>query len=258
MSEIQADSAGSAGGQGATEGGSFGLSLTRLAEVFYAPVAMFRGMTSRWGWSDWLVPLLVGILVSTAASFVIVPHLDMETPAREQLEARGMSGEQLEQALAGQRAFFEGPFGKVIMLSNIVVYPIWMAIMGLIFWGAASAMGGRLSFGRVYSIYAYSWMPKLVEGLLLMFVLQGREAVRQDRLGSVLATNPASYLDPSTAGSPFYAVVSALNPFTLWVMALVALGLSEIGRLSRGAAFGVVIVLFAIYVALTAGWAAIF
>ncbi len=152
----------------------------------------------------------------------------------------------------------EGPLGQVMVFSNVITYPAILLILALIFWGGATVLGGSPGYGRVLAILAYSWLPKLLEGGLMVFVLQGREAVRPDRLAGVLATNPASYLDPAQGGTPLYAFMGALNPFTLWVMALVALGLSGAGRLSRGAAFTLVAALYAVWILIQMGWAAIF
>ena len=257
MSTPNMNSAGTGSAADVVKSG-FGVSLTRLAAVFYAPVEMFKDMARRFGWTDWLTPILVGIVVSVVVGFLVFPSLDLETGTREQLEAAGLSGEQVEQRIDAQKQFLEGPLGKVVMLSNIVVYPLTIMLLALIFWGGAAAMGAGIKYSRVVALMAYAWLPRLLEGALLVFVLQGRDPVRQDRLSGVLATNPASYLDVSQAGTPLYALMGALNPFTLWAMVLVALGLAGIGRLARGTAMTVVFGLYAVWVVILMGWAAIF
>ena len=244
-------------GEPGTGKSGFGVSLMRTAEVLYAPVEMFRKMTSQWGWSDWMVPILVGIVISMVVSGMIWPQLDMLTAQREALEARGIAQEQIETQMAATEQFFNGPLGNLLKFSQIIFYPATLALLALIFWGGASVMSGRISFGRTFSVVAYAWFPKVLEGILLIFVLQGREQVRADRLASVMATNPAYYLDVSQAGTPLYALFSSLNPFTLWSMALIALGLASVGKMSRGGAFMVVGGLFALWLVIQAGWAAV-
>ena len=240
-------------------GARFARCFQRMAQVFYAPTPMFRSLGRDSSWLDWSVPLTIGVVGTVIATLLIFPHLDTLTPTREALEARGTAPAAIEQQLEVQQQFMEGTFGSVILVAQGLFYPGFLAVLALVFWGGASAMGGRLTFGRTLSLLSYAWMVRFVEAFLIYMVLRGKpDPVRSDRVSTVLVTNPAAYLPVSQADTIFYAVVSSLNPFTLWVMFLVALGLSETGRLSRGAAFGVVAVLFGIWLAAVAGWTAIF
>lgn len=257
MTESTSTPAGMGGGAAGAEQSGFGVSLGRVAEVFYAPVAMFQNMATRWGWTDWLVPILVVIIVSVGISMYVIPHLDMVADTRAALEDRGIAPDQIELQISQQQQFFEGPFGMVIAFIPVISVPVSLLLLALIFWGAASVMGGRITFGRMFSVFGYAWGPKLVEGLLLLFVLQGREGVRPSRLPSLLATNPASYLDPSAAGTPLYAVLATFNPFTLWTMVLVALALAGMGKMSRGSAYVVVGGLYFVWILIQVGWAAV-
>ncbi|MCZ6599883.1 MAG: YIP1 family protein [Acidobacteria bacterium] len=247
---------GSDAGAGSEESG-FGLSLGRVAEVFYAPVAMFQSMASRWAWSDWMAPILVGVVISLVITGMVWPHLDLIAPTRDALESRGIAPDQIEQQVAAQEELFAGPFGTVIQYVQVVFYPLVLLVLALIFWGAASVMGGRLTLGRTFSILGYAWLPRVVEGLILIFVLQGREGVNPQRLPSLMVTNPASFLDPSAAGTPLYALLASLNPFALWSMILVALGLAGMGKMSRGSAYVMVGGLYAVWILIQLGWAAL-
>ena len=190
-------------------------------------------------------------------SSIIWPQLDLLTPQREALEARGIAQEQIETQMAATESFFQGPLGNLLKFSQAVFYPGTLLLLALIFWGGASVMGGSISFGRTFSVVAYSWFPRVLEAILYVFVLQGREQIRADRLPSAVATNPAYYLDVSQAGTPLYALASSLNPFVLWTLALVALGLAGVGKMSRNTAFMVVGGLFVLWLVIQAGWAAV-
>lgn len=259
MNESMNSPADTGSGSGtASDTSGFGLSLGRLAEVFHAPVAMFQNMASRWGWTDWVVPILVVIIGSVGLSVYVIPHLDLVADTRASLEASGLGPDQIEQQVSQQRELFEGPFGAVMAFIPVITVPATLLILALIFWGGASIMGGRITFGRMFSVFGYAWMPKLAEGLLLLFVIQGREGVRPSRVPSLLVTNPASFLDPSAAGTPLYALLASFNPFTLWTMLLVALGLAGMGKMSRGSAYMVVGGLYAVWILVQLGWSALF
>ena len=259
MNESMNSPADTGSGSGtASDTSGFGLSLGRLAEVFHAPVAMFQNMASRWGWTDWVVPILVGVLLSLVISGMVLPHLDQDAPVRDIMEAMGMAPDQIEAQVAQGREFRESSFGQVMQYAQVAVYPLMLLLLALIFWGGASVMGGRITFGRMFSVFGYAWLPKVVEGLIMIFVLQGREGVRPDRLPSLMVTNPAFFLDPSAAGTPLYALLASFNPFTLWTMLLVALGLAGMGKMSRGSAYVVVGGLYAIWILVQLGRSALF
>jgi hypothetical protein len=236
----------------------FGVSLARVAQVLYAPVDMFKKMAGQWGWTDWAVPILVVIAASIAISIMIWPQLDLLTPQREALEARGVAQEQIETQMAATEQFFSGPFGGLMKFVPLVSVPVTLGFFALVFWGGASVMGASLGFGRTFSIVSYAWLPKVLEGVLLIFVLQGRDQIRTDRLSSALATNPASFLDVSQSDTALYAVLSTLNPFTIWTLVIIALGMAGVGKMPRNSAFIVVGGLFALWVLIQFGWVAAF
>ncbi|TDI34469.1 MAG: hypothetical protein E2P03_03160, partial [Acidobacteria bacterium] len=125
MNESMNSPADTGSGSGtASDTSGFGLSLGRLAEVFHAPVAMFQNMASRWGWTDWVVPILVGVLVSLVISGMVLPHLDQDAPVRDIMEAMGMAPDQIEAQVAQGREFRESSFGQVMQYAQVAVYPL--------------------------------------------------------------------------------------------------------------------------------------
>jgi hypothetical protein len=232
----------------------WGLALQRTVSVFYAPVATFQGLARSSSWADWAVPILVGIVLGLVLTQISFPYLDVETPVRSQLEAQGLPAEQIEQLVAGNLWFWE-----TFWIPMVVIIPIgFLLLLTLPFWGSTFLFGGRVRFGTTLSVLAYAFLAKTVEGILRVAAIWGGEPVRQDRLDLVLPASPAALLSIEFIDTPLFGLLRTLNIFTLWAMALTAIGLSETGRLSPGAAYGLVGLLFGLYVVITVGWAAIF
>ena len=244
MNEISSEQSGSRVGQ----------ALQRTVSVFYAPVATFQGLARSSSWADWAVPILVAVIISVVLGPLMLPYLDLETGIRAQMEAQGRSAEQIEQVVDGQIWFTE-KFWIPLVVGG---YVISLAFLALIYWGGTTIFGGRIRFGTTLAVMGYAWMVKTLEGILRLAVLWDREPVRVDRLDLVLMSSPASLMPIEQADTPMFTLARALNIFTIWCLALTAIGLSETGRLSRGAAYGLVGLLFGLYVAVTVGWAAIF
>ena len=230
-----------------------GRALARMAGMFHAPVATFREMA---GSPTFLAPMLLVVVLSTVAGFVVMPYLDWDATIREQIESTGreVPEEQLQQQIALQKTWSErlglifAPVGAVVTL----------AFLALIWWGGANAMGGTLGFKGAIAIVSHAWVVKLIESALFLVLIQGQEPMPASRLATVVASSPAALLGPEAAGTPLAGFLGTLNVFTLWVMVLGVIGLSEIGRLSRGAALAVVAVPFGLYVAGATALAALF
>ncbi len=246
------------GAAGAGEAAGPASPLARVAGIFYAPVATFQSLARRFSWADWALPLAIGVLSSLVMFLVLASQFDIAAQMRANLEPTGMSPADIERTVERQVAFMQGPLRFVFMGGQAVVYAVILALLSLLFWGGTSAFGGSITYGKTLAVVSYSWLVRILEGVLLYVVVQGREPIRPDRIPSVLVTNPAFFLSVDQADSVMYALASSLNLFTLWTLGLVALGLSVVGRLSRGGAFGLVGLLFGLWLALVVGWAAIF
>jgi hypothetical protein len=227
-------------------GNRWGLALQRCVSVFYAPVAAFQGLARSSSWADWAVPVLVGLIISLALGPLMGPYLDIEGGIRAQLEARGAPQEQIEQAVETQTWFVETFWIPMIVVSSV----LFLILLALLFWGASFLFGGQARFGTTLAVLAYAYLTKSAEAILRIAAIYGGEPVRTDRLDLVLPASPAALLPMESIDTVLFGVLRTLNIFTLWAMVLIALGLSATARMSRGAAYGLVGLLFAIYVVL--------
>ena len=230
-----------------------GRALSRMAGMFHAPVATFKGMATS---PTFLAPFLLVALLSSVAGVVVTPYIDWEGTMREQIELSGttMPEERLQELVTQQRTWGE----RLAPVTAPVGVGVMLALLALVWWGGANAMGGTLGFKGALSIVSHAWVVKLVESVLFMVLIQGQDPMPASRFATVVASSPAALLGPDAVGTPLAAFLGTLNVFTLWVMILGVVGLSEVGRLSRTAALAVVAVPFGLYVAGATAFAAIF
>ncbi|MFQ5670570.1 MAG: YIP1 family protein [Acidobacteriota bacterium] len=227
--------------------------LRRLGGVLVAPVRTFRELGRAANWSDWGVPLLVSLMLLTVLTLASAPYLDVETPVREKLEAQGAPESQIQKFVALQSKILK----KAAVPISLGAYLGVLMVLALVYWGGTNAFGGRITFSLTLAVLSYAWLVKILEGGLRFLSMWGGDPVRVDQVDLVLATSPAALLGAGSAGTLFFQFARTLNVFTLWSQALLALGLAEVGGLSRGAAFGLVILLFTFYVAGSVGLAAL-
>ena len=125
-------------------------------------------------------------------------------------------------------------------------------IGGLIYWGAANAMGGSMSYLRGVAVWAYSGFPPLVVSMLAnMLVLFLKSADDIDPVASqqgLVQASPAFFID-AKASPVLAAILGTFDVFYIWGWILAAIGLRIVGKISSGAAWAIVLIVALINVA---------
>jgi hypothetical protein len=95
--------------------------------------------------------------------------------------------------------------------------------------------------------------------LLAIPVVLARDEVGMDevRSGSFVKSNLAALAGDETS-APLRALLGSIDLFSIWTVALLALGFRLVAGVSRGSAWGVVLTLWALYVAGKAALATLF
>lgn len=211
----------------------------RILDTFVSPGELFAGFGER---PPWVGPLLIATVV-TVAVFALVPEEIFLEQIREQLRdaPRGAGAPDPETLLGFARvaalatAAFSAPITALLVAG----------VLTLIF---RVFMGGTATFRRHLGVAAHaSLIPAL--GALLTLPLWIATGNLQTRLSLALLT---PFLQPD---SFLYRLLQGLEVFTLWWIAVLALGAAVLNRnIGWGKAFAI---LFAVYLVLVAGFALI-
>ncbi|MFQ5720071.1 MAG: YIP1 family protein [Acidobacteriota bacterium] len=236
-------------------GGRLARSFARLIGVFFSPITTCRDIGKA---PDWLVPMVVVLGGSLLVSVLLMPHYDLVGMFEAQAAHSSASPAQLEQQI---QAVKDHPEAVAAAIAGSVWLGLWVVglfVVALVCWVGVNAVGGKTTYGRTLSVLTYAWMiPLLHVGVLYAVVVARGTPVRPDLLAMVLVTNPAAFMSPSSSTTPMFALASQIQPFTLWGLGVLGIGLSESGRLSRGAAVFLVGVLWAVWLILSVGLAAL-
>ncbi len=228
----------------------------RLIGMFWEPTAVFQDLAQRPRW--WVPMLLVvaGSLIYTYAFSQIVgwrAFLEREFAQNERLQQ--MSAEMQRQIIQQQLGIVEVMSYVGALVGSVVVLVVVAALLLLVF---KVAGGADLTFRHSFGITCYSWLPfVLYQALALVVMAFGRP--EDFDLKNPLPFNPGWFLDPSASPAWLVALASSVDLFSLWALALLALGFSVATRkIKFGKAFTIVLLAWGIYVLLKTGWAALF
>lgn len=205
-----------------------------LVDIFTSPSAVFARRKDD---PTFAMPLLLLTLLFAVLAFA---SYDVTEPVRHADAVRqietvlrnnpNMPAEQADQMRA--RINTGGSVGRY--LAGLII-PLAVVFIGLFTWVGAKAVGAKTTIAQSFMIATYAYTPKIL-GLLisvaLMFALPENMLDGQFRL----TLGPGMFLDPDTMRQSFILALARLELTTLWVTALIAIGIRVTGLVSTGKA----------------------
>ena len=217
--------------------------IGRMIRVFHAPGETFESVAASRTAIDWVAPAVVSAVVAFAAAVAIMP-LAMEEGAKaiqEQMQDQELTEEQREmmEKLAGAGQTFGlvmAPAGSFVVLF----------VSALLLLGAARIAGAEIGYSGVLTVSAYSSLVQALKGIVVTpLMLSKKSMVVHTGLGLLL---PGEMLN-SFAGR----FLAGIEFFTLWQVAIVAVGISALGNVDTRKALVPVLVLWLIWLLIAAG-----
>jgi hypothetical protein len=202
--------------------------VQRLVGIFVSPGATFADIARK---PDFIVPLILGILATLAVIEALLAKIGAERIVRQSLEQSGrasnMSPEQLQQALE-QGAKFTSIFMHLTALLAVPIVLLVVAGLGLLIMNAI--FGSRLNFKTAFCVTSYANLVSLLGAIIaLVMILLGDP--EQLNAQNPVPTNPGFFFNPRETSKPLLSLLSSLDVFTIWFMALLGIGFSEtVGR----------------------------
>jgi hypothetical protein len=238
----------------ALEDSSFG----RLIGVLVSPGKTFRSIAERPTWGAALVALLI---VTTAVGVLANQRIDkndMRQMMRERIEkGRGgqASPEQVEQGMV----FAEKASAVTRWLIPVFGAAFYLVVALLFFAGFRFFAASGISYKTSFAVTVHSFLPALISGLLTLPVILSRPHVnlKDAQSGNLLASNLGAFA-PESVGTATRALLSSVDFFSLWTILLLVIGYRIAAKVSTAAAATVVVVLWALAVAVKVGLAALF
>lgn len=221
-----------------------------LGNIFIEPGNTFEDLRRK---PRFILATLIMIVLITTFSFLFANKIGengFRQFAVEQIDkspqASGMSAEQKEQSVNLQMTIIR--ITRYLIPLFII---IGLAIGGLIYWLGANAMGGSMSFFQGLSVWIYASFPPTVvamlANILVLFLKSADEIDIAASQSGLIQANPSFFIGK---GSPVLsALLATFDLFSIWGWILAAIGLKIVGKISSGAAWGIILIIALIGVA---------
>ena len=231
-------------------------SAGRVIGALVSPVKTFRSIAERptWGVAQ-AVLLIISTVVGVLANKRIDPN-DVRQSVQQRLEKSQGSAtpEQVDRAME-MTAKFTAVTLWLIPLFVVVVY----LVVALLFFGAFRFFGGsEITYKSSFATAVHAFMPGIVGALLTLPVILTHDHLKlKDVQGNLLASNLGAFA-PDTLGPAVRALLSSVDFFSIWTLCLLIVGYRATAKVSTANAATVAVVLWALFVGLKVGLAALF
>lgn len=210
--------------------------LGRLPGVLVAPGRTFESLARR---PSWLAALIVLVALSALVSVLAIQRADLDaliaTGAAAGSEASAEAFRELAPAAAA--------------LSVAFLAPASYALLALVFLLAFRGAGATIDYRRALAVNLHAQLPWCVQALIAVPVIlaKGTLSAAELQRGSVVLSNLGA-LAPEGAGPLVLTLLGSVDLFTIWSLALLAIGFSIVGKVSRWKAAAVVVSLWLLWV----------
>jgi len=206
-------------------------------DIFYAPSAVFRRREN----GNFFIPLVVITIICGALFYLnsgaLQPVFDAEFD-RQMAAVTRQNPNIPPEAVDRMRGFAM----RIQQVAMFVFIPVAIFGVGVVTWIAGKLVDAKQTFRAALVVGAYAYAPRIIDSIL--HGLQGLFLDPAQLDGRFrLSFGVGRFLDPDVVSPLLLAVVGRIDVITIWITALVAIGLCVTGRIPmRKAAIAAVIV----------------
>lgn len=225
----------------------------RIAGVLFAPAETFQDIARR---PDILGPLLFILIISYVTTAMIVPKIDFSTMLEQQTEQMRKRNPNLDEEQVAQMERITMAGAKVMSWVLPMLMVAWYALMAAALMFAFRLMGGEGTFKQAFSVTLYAWMPMVLLSILTAIIVFARGTFDPVTAATLVKSNPAFLVDMKEQPILF-TLLSSLDVFTIWMLALLSIGFSTMAKVSRMKAAAIVLSLWVATIVVKLGFAAL-
>ena len=224
----------------------------RLIGMFSSPGKVFESLRAR---PVFLDMLLFFTLVGALSYLPIHSVIQREAVSQmvEQIEGNdNIPAEKQEEVIDQQRAFMEGPMFMVsALVGSLLIAPLMLLLWGFLVWLLyAFGSGADLTFRQAFAAVTHLSVLFLAAGMIKIPLILAKGSAQ-------VATSLALLSPDSNPRSVIYAFLNSFDIFTIAILAVMAMGMVRLARVSPAKSWTLVIILFLIGLGFSVGGAMI-
>lgn len=224
----------------------------RIAGVLFAPAETFEDIARK---PDILAPLLLLIVIGYATTALVLPRTDFDAVMQMQAEQVQKQNPNMTEADIERMSRFGKAFGTVMAWVSPLMMAVWYVIVAAVLLLAVRLFGGEGTFKQAFSGTLYAWIPLTLFGTIMTVVVLARGSFDPTQAATLVKSNAAFLVDMKEQ-PVLFALLAAIDVFTIWTVVLLVFAFAAISRLKRGTTAALVISLWLALVLIRLGFAA--
>jgi hypothetical protein len=214
--------------------------MQRVIGVFTSPQKVFQYLSAK---PEFWVPIIITIIIAVVTSFLVYDIAINETiqnyEQNENIpdEQRDMILDSIEERRQGAWRYMS------ILLFPIVGTFVVFALVALAYLFIGNViLGGKARFKQIFSAFAYSYLILVIVGTIVKLPLMlSKETIN-------IQTSLAAFMSDEASRTALYRFLDGFDIFTIWMLAVFAIGYAVIYRFSQVKAFMGVFVSWILYI----------
>lgn len=219
--------------------------LHPVLNVFFSPAAVMDSLARQ---PRFLPALIVMTVISIGANTVAFQKGVIERGIRTKME----SNPRLEQLPAEQRERIIEQYSRIssyVVLGGAAAGPAIGLLLGsgVFLLLTNGLLGTPVRFRQMLAAVAHGWLPMSLYSLIAIPIVLAKEPEVVDFQNLAPLSN-LSFLFSPTEQHRLYMIGSSIDLFSLWVIALITVGIARLTGKSKGKVLAVVLAPWALYV----------
>jgi hypothetical protein len=220
----------------------------RILYTFFAPSKAFTDLRRS---ASWWAPFLIIAIVSLLFIYVVDQKVGFRKVVDNQIQLQPAQADRIDRLPPGQKEKVmqqQVTFTKILSYSApVIVLGVYAVFAAVLFGTLKFVADADLTYKAMFALVVYTRLPQLLGTLLAIASLLAGVSGDGFNIQNPVATNPGYFIGPD-GSAVLRALLSPLDVFSLWTLALTAIGITCISKVKRGAAFAIVFGWFAIVV----------
>jgi len=202
--------------------------IGRITGVFLDPKKAFADIAAR---PSWILPVVFSVIIGLAFVYLFTSRIGWDRYFHQMADTntrmQQMEAQQRETAIQMQVKF--GPIGGYVF--GVIGPPLLALIVGGVILLMAKLGGASLKFKQTFAIAAWASLPRVISGILALVVMLTKNPDDFNLQNPLPFFNLGGFLDPPPGSGKFiYTLATSFDLFTIWIILLLAVGISVAAR----------------------------
>jgi len=221
--------------------------LETIFNLFISPNKAFLTLKEK---NYFIFVLILTLLISSLSAYVYTRHLnykEFKAKMMERMEKAGksISEEEADKILENQQNFSK-KFGHFFAMASSFLSLLFISFL---FFLLFKLTGADFSFKSSFSFTSHCFLPSVLSGLIGTLLLIKKGIISYSEMGNVLKSHLGVFANGET-NPRLYALLSSLDFFSLWSLALMVYGFSILSGKKIKTSASIIVSLWVLYVLL--------